>query len=64
MRMKSVSALFLVLGGFALIAFETSFYGAVAAGGSSPNESVNANGCRENEVDGADPSLTARTTAR
>ena len=28
MRMKSVSALFLILGGFALIAFETSFYGA------------------------------------
>ncbi|MFZ0038468.1 MAG: hypothetical protein WAK91_13650 [Candidatus Acidiferrales bacterium] len=27
MRMKSVSALFLVLGGFALIGFETSFYG-------------------------------------
>ncbi|MFZ0909516.1 MAG: hypothetical protein WCC76_14765 [Candidatus Acidiferrales bacterium] len=28
MRMKSVSALFLILGGFSLIAFETSFYGA------------------------------------
>lgn len=28
MRMKSVSALFLILSGLALIAFETSFYGA------------------------------------
>ena len=28
MRMKSISALFLILSGLALIAFETSFYGA------------------------------------
>jgi len=28
MQMKSVSALFLILSGLALIAFETSFYGA------------------------------------